>query len=392
MIDTVRLSSPALSEDVISVISAMLRNKTCIENNTGQVVYDFTSGSLFGSGDSRTLIQVRRDRWEVPSPNWRDPSVSSKQPIKVECDPYIVIEGSVHKAMLTHNVFGGPLEWFPSIQWWIASLGESLEVSFPFCGSWLVERVDWAEAFDMGCREAVEEFLNDLQHVRYYRRKAIPHNPGKSLAWPGTTSYLRAYAKEFEFQENGYKSLRKAVHRQHGTMGMSICEFISACSVGILRVELEIKAKGLDRDFGTRPRVDQISSEYLRDLWEKETGRVFREESEEDMKTVRTAKEVEARLVTLYGVRLGLTLFGTWLKFCSMDEGEVRKGLSRPTFYRQRSQLEAAGVSWVGSDVTLKGPKSSHIPEGFSVCLSDPRRLTQVDPKVFFLCESAKVA
>ena len=95
------------------------------------------------------------------------------------------------------------------------------------------------------------------------------------------------------------------------------------------------------------------------------------------MTTVRLEREVSARLFEMYQPQLAGSLYGLWVRLSAHGEKEVRKGMTRRTFYRQRSQLLEAGCSWAGTDIVIK---HSSIPVGFSLRRDDPRRDAVEDP------------
>jgi II/X family phage/plasmid replication protein len=148
----------------------------------------------------------------------------------------------------------------------------------------------------------------------------------------------------------------------------------------VLRLEVGIKARKLDADHGGPPLVWQISEDYCKNLYERETARMLRE-GQRDMDTVRTYEAVEARLFSLYSRKLATGLIGTWVRLSTKGEDWARERMLHDTFYRHRRQLVAAGISWHGTDVHLV-ERFSLVPAGFSPTLRDPRRMTGEDPAV----------
>jgi hypothetical protein len=68
------------------------------------------------------------------------------------------------------------------------------------------------------------------------------------------------------------------------------------------------------------------------------------------------------------------------MQLVTLGEGETRKCMKRPTFYRHKRLLRESGVSWPGFDVfTL--PDSVR-PSDFVPIRSDPRHLGGEDPEV----------
>jgi hypothetical protein len=130
---------------------------------------------------------------------------------------------------------------------------------------------------------------------------------------------------------------------------------------------------------GRHPHPQEISLDWIRDLYGIEVARVLKE-GETDMHRVRNADEVERRLYEVYDQKLAAILCGTWFRLAAQGESVVRDRLSQSTYYRHRKKLADAGCAWDSTDVHLR--EDSLIPPGFRPILSDPRRLTEEDPLV----------
>lgn len=365
MIDTMGLRSPSLSEETAQSIERYLKTRTGVDNASGEVEYQFVSGTLPGSFSENVSVNVRRQDFKTFIHKGK--AVTSLYDV----EPFLRIEGSVHKALLGHNVFGGPLEPEAAARWFIADIERRMRVQLPPAESWFFERLDWAEAYNLGSYEACEEFINGMAWARYPRRK-VNRYCSESVFFPGTTSAYKVYHKGPEFQKHDYKRLNVTWNRARVTL-------LQETANNYLRSEVSIKSKKLQADFGQKPSIVKVTREYLENVHDRETARVAKE-GKSDMETVRNAEEVRARLLDVYGDRLGKVLFGTWSEFVMVGEKTVRHAMPRATFYLHRQQLAAAGVSWVGTDVVVQ--KSSRIPAGFSLCRSDPRRLTTEAPEV----------
>lgn len=375
MLDTVKLVSPALGESDAEAIERACVLRSAVEVATGELVYSLTTGSLLGSWDSRVSVRVERERWEV---GWQDRlkreqgqdnrSLVSKH----ACEPYLIIEGSVHKALLGHNVFGGPVCFQGACRWFVAAVAERLGLGLPCADDWEVQRVDWAEVYELGSWEACKEYVSGLNMAQFPRRKVVRYG-SESLMSVGKTTALKFYHKGPEFHSHD----RKRLSAWHDSDGL---EALQRRANGILRVETSIKARKLQQDFEGKPRVKEVESAWLCEVHDREVTRLLRE-AQGEMDIVRTHREVSRRLSEVYGQRLANTLFGTWLQLSALGEAEVRKTLSKPTWYRQRKQLVEARVSWHGGDVVL-APSKSAVPAGFSPVRSDPRRLIEIDRTV----------
>lgn len=360
MLDTIKVKSPELPPEILEAVAVQLKTRMRVDNATGKVETEFTSGMLEGSYDHRTRVEVCREQLrKIPGALTR----SGRPEFAMEPCSHLIIEGSAHKAMQGWNISGGPEDPRAAVRWYIASIAESLGVPLPDGDLWTYMRIDWAECFDLGNFEACQEFLGVLGLAKFPRRQISTYG-GETVSFNGTTTGWKIYHKGPEFHVHDFKRLRSVLPADQLT-------FLQGFANGILRVETSLKLKKLLQDFNGNASVKAVTVDYIVGVYEQETLRVIRE-SEQDMDTVRRNRDVRCRLFEKYGDRLGGVLYGTWLSLCACGEQEVRRTLTRPTFYRQRKQLQDAGVSWFGSDVQVV---ATAIPEGFSLRLSDPRRL-----------------
>jgi II/X family phage/plasmid replication protein len=384
MLDTVKLQSPYLPEELACAIEAQLIRRRAVDCPTGELLYEFVSGPLAGSYDHRVSLSVRRQEWvsvvapKRQNPDWTPGSSRKKwiTPVdtyQADCEPYLLLEGSVHKAMLGHNIEGGPTDVQAAIRWFVGDVANRLGVELPTADSWLVRGIDWAEVFDLGL-DAGLEYIQGLNQATYPRRE-VQRFP-TSLMAPGRTTTAKVYLKGAEFLKNDAKRFRKAGHE-------ALAQELASRAHDLMRLEVAVKARKLDEDFNGTPRVDQLSETYLTAVYDREIGRLLREGAH-SMETVRTAKAVRQRLGEVYTARVASSLFSTWVQFSALGEDESRKDMKRATFYLHRKQLQDAGVSWHGADVAIVN-RTSRIPAGFSPVRRDARRLTSVDPRVVTL-------
>ena len=369
MIDTLAIISPSVDEETARAAESILQTRSCVENSTGESVYEIVSGSLDGSWDSRVHVRVLREEIVVLK-SWYDPHGPS-QTVMRPCAPYLRVEGSVHKAMLGHNVFGGPLDPVRSTAWLVKDVERRLGVAVPPWDAWREVRADWAEVYDLGSFEACVEFINGLALARYPRRKVCRYS-AEAVMFAGTTTTTKCYHKGPEFSKNDFRRVEKL-------FGLGYARDVQERANQLLRVEVTVKSKKLNADLGEKPSVLCVTREYLEALHDREVHRIIRE-GESDMQTVRRNEDVRRRLHALYGMEQGSRLFGTWSSFVMVGEGEVRRTMTRRTFYRHRKMLEDAQCSWVGTDVHVI--RCSAIPEGFAPRRQDSRRLCDEAPAV----------
>ena len=376
MLDTVKLESPELGEDLAREIEARCVRRSAVEIGSGELLYELTTGSLEGSYDHRVSIRVMRSRWVQQKLQRFDlksgRNVSTSKQVHELCAPYLLLEGSVHKAMLGHNLYGGPESFTEPCEWLVGDVGNRLGVELPGGSEWLVRRVDWSEVYELPDYAAVEEYVWGLNSAEYPRRSVARYGR-ESIFAAGRTTAVKAYHKGPEFSKHDHKRLR-------GIMQDADLQDLQHYANLVLRWEVSVKAKKLDEDHEGKPLVSEISPEYLRKLHYREVRRLVRE-GEADVKTVRKQKDVRDRLLQEYEQRKAGLLLGTWHQLVTLGEKETRRAIPDRTFRRHKQLLRDAGVSWIGSDV-LVVPKVSSLPADFSPTERDPRRRAGEDPVV----------
>lgn len=366
MLDTVKVTSPYVTEAVARAVELLCERRFCVELATGEVLWEFTKGDLDGSYDHRLQLRVKREEWLV-LPGQRVPQC-------VPCQPYIELEGSLHKAILGHNIAGGPCDLAPAVRWVVDQLAAAAGVELPDGQRWRLRRVDWAECYDLGSFEAVQEFIGYFRNATFARRK-VSWYAQDSLSIPGTTSTVKMYHKGPEFQRHDRPRLRRVD-------GMDV-DALQKLANNVLRCEVEIHARTLDDEYSIAPGpavgLPQIV-QWIQSLHDRDMARVLREGASA-VQIVRTAAAVRRRLYETYSARRAAALWGTWLELSAMGEGSARERLPRTTFYRHRQELEAAGCSWHGGDVKLE-QRVRLVPADFTPQRHDPRRLVVEDPHV----------
>jgi II/X family phage/plasmid replication protein len=393
MLDTVLLESPSIDAEKAAQIEAFLKTRRQVDNQTGEVEYQFVSGSLRGSWDSSVAVNVKRQRW-VSRKDFRRAAGRVSTTLE-DCLPYLTIEGSVHKAILGHNVYGGSLDPVASCRWFVSDVSRRLGLELPCADAWMVSRMDWAEVFDLGSFVGCTEYIHGLRLANYPRRKPYTYGD-ESLMFPGSTTTMKAYHKGIEFSRHDFARLSRCVVepeitnvRQFGDVKLvevvkeAVYYDVAALqdtANRLLRFEVSIKSRKLKADFGEQPTVVMMTRDYLEGVHDGETARIVRE-GKDDMETVRKHNEVNTRLHQVYDARLANDLFGVWLQLAALGEKATRQHIPRSTFYRLRKQLQDAGISWNAADVQVI-ESASAIPVGFSPVRSDPRRLIDESPEV----------
>lgn len=373
MLDTVKLRSPYLAEELARAVEFHLERRSAVRLADDQVLYEFTSGPLAGTWDHRVRVQVEREEWVnldafARQLGTRVEGRLRQAPVKRKCPPYLVIEGSVHKALLGHNVYGGPEDVLAPVRWFVDDIGRRMALTLPDGSLWHVRRLDWAHLYELGSVEACQEFVSYLHNVKFPRRK-VGRYEDESLMVAGRTTSVKVYHKGPEFQAHDRRRVA-----QYADVGA-----IQEAANRLIRCEVEVHADAIDAEYPT-PAAADVSVDWIEEVHNRDMRRLIREGSS-DMRTVRTAAAVKRRLYHVYSPALASALWGTWLELSAMGEKSARQRLSRPTFYRHRRKLQDAGCSWHDSDVRLD-PRVRLVPEDFVPLPHDPRCADNEAPEV----------
>jgi II/X family phage/plasmid replication protein len=361
-IDTLGIFSEPITEQLAQHLEQQCVLRQGTDLRTGEILYRLTSGFLEGSHDHRICFRVERSRWKT---------VKKGPPVRAFCQPYVYLEGSVHKAILGHNVYGGPRDFQETARWLVDTMMVLFRVELPLASSWTLKRVDTSEVYQLPSYEAVSEYFRGLNASDYPRRQ-INRYGLSGLYAAGRTTATKFYHKGVEFAKHDRSRLKRL-------LSASQLNELQELANKLIRVEVEIKSEKLDYDFGCAPRVEVIQNSYLDKVFDQETYRILRD-GEKEMETVREARAVQCRLNEIYNSRLAGILFGTWFQLSALGEEAVKTSMKRATFYLQRKQLIEAGCDWHGTDVILK--EHSLIPPGFSLRRGSPWYLSDEHPKV----------
>ncbi|MBI5330719.1 MAG: replication protein [Betaproteobacteria bacterium] len=380
-IDTIRLKSPAIDESLAQYIESQCILRQAIDLGSGEKLYEITTGDLRGSWDSRIMIKVRRE----------DYVMQNGRPVLQNCEPYLILECSVHKVQLGHNIYGGPTD-FRATCMDVAELVRTLlhidesEWTWPFTLYWTVQRVDWAEVYRLPFA-AIQEFFEGIYTIQFPRRnKQCSKHGSHSIHIPGTTTTIKMYHKGPEFYEhdskrlkNYFLALRKHTHPHEEDAKQSRwakrrLSALQRLANNRLRVEVGINSEKFDYDFGTRPQVKDVTDDYLKGVHDKEIMRLLKE-GKSDMETVRNNKQVSRRLNAEYGEKLGDIYYGFWLQLATNGEEDLKRRMKPRSFYRKRKALMDAGISWHNTDVIVVANDGA-LPKDFRPIRTDTRVCT----------------
>lgn len=351
--DTLKLKSPSMDLHFVRLIEQQCVLRSGVDLATGALLYELHSGELLGSWDSRISVRPMYEDW-VTDANGR--------PRLAPCEPYILVEGSVHKAMLGHNVYGGPSDFQRACSFFVHLVERLLGVDLPASSLWTVHRVDVAHVYALS-KPAIKEFFDSIQLRNFPRRQKKAAKYDMAVYFAGKTTTVKFYHKGSEFSVHDRGRLRnyfRQVFAYH--YGKADTDNLKRADRKLdalqrladrrLRVEVEVHSDKFQYDFGRNPLVSEVTDAYLEAIHDKEVERLLRE-GKQAMDTVRTTTAVMTRLQNIYGGTAGQRLYGFWAAMCTLNENVMREQYSRATFFRNRKLLEEAGVSWRSSDITV---------------------------------------
>jgi hypothetical protein len=358
MLDTVVLTTEHITAEQYTIIQEQLQARSGTDMSTGEVAYlRFVASIPIPTSGASVRCTVDTSKW-IKEPG-------QKVPHRVACKS-LRVEGSIHKAMHIHNVFGGEPKPQPAIEWYISLVGSLLGVTLPSLEHWQVARLDFAASFDLGHLDNVRGWIRAKSLVVYPRRQ-VNFYSDLGMEAPGTTTTLRAYAKGPQFhKEGGYSKMLQMTSPDRAFD-------VSRLAQRVLRCEIEIKPPKLETIITS---AADLTEEALRSLYESEWRRFLRP-LDEDTRLAHTAVEVASRLQSEYpGAWLGL--YQIWCMLAVRGEQWYRQHVAASTWRGQRAKLEAAKVSWESTNVlTIDAPEDV---TDFFPSLAEPRLLTQVLP------------
>lgn len=319
-----------------------------------QAVYD----ALVTASGRRLVIgpdgEVERDSPRIGSlPGSYDPNLWV-QPWTVDGGLGIKLEGSTHRHVLGHNVFGGPTCPIKAARYMIATLERFLGLELPSWELWNVSRLDLAWVFDAGCENAALAFIVETGRslATTTAARSLPRNFGTCVY----SGRAKVYMKGPELRKHMPAHLSKP-HRNH----------LLTIASSLLRFEVTFHTRDISRL--TYSNLSTLELGPLIRQAHKMLNTLSRS-TDDAMQTVRTTTSVQSRLSDLYPSSRAAALMGTWFKLTTLGESATRAGMTTRTYYRHVSELKAAGVSWTGTDVVRI--HSLAFPQDFTLSLNSP--------------------
>lgn len=368
--DTVKLRSPYMDYTIIRRIEQQCILRSGQHLGTGEILYELHTGELLGSWDARISLMPKHEE-HIADKNGR----VRLQP----CEPYLLIEASVHKVQHGHNVYGGPTNFLQAARDLVALVEKLVDTDLPSADTWTVHRVDVANVFDLRPSQ-IKEFFDGIQLMSFPRRGAKAMKCANSIYFPGKTTTVKFYHKGPEFMVHDLSRLRSFFRtvfiHLHGPDPLNHeraerkVMALKRLAYRRLRVEVEIHSDKFQYDFGRNPQVQEVSDGYLNEIHDREIERILRE-GKQGMETVRTEEAVWQRLESTYTSKLAHVLHAFWQTMATRGDEKTRARYTKPTFYRNRKLLEEAGVSWRGTDIVVVANDS--LIHDFAPLRVDPR-------------------
>jgi len=350
--DTIKIKSPSMDATLVRAIENKCLLRSGTDMATGEILYELFTGNLLGSWDSRISVVPKYEDWTTDKDG---------RPRLHACEPYILVEASVHKVMLGHNVYGGPENFLSAARYLVALVEKLLGVDLPAADGWTVHRVDVANVYNLK-RSLVKEFFDGIQLMSFPRRRKNANKYDMAIYFAGKTTTVKMYHKGDEFKKHDRQRLKSFFRilfdRLHGTDERNPdrverkLKALQRLADKRLRVEVEIHADKFQYDLGHCPRVSELTDAYLNGVHDAEIERLLRE-GKQGMDTVRTTRAVLTRLQNNYPGSQATRLYGFWSSLTSLGDEVARAQYPKATFYRNRKALEDAGISWRGSDIVV---------------------------------------
>jgi hypothetical protein len=239
------------------------------------MLWEMTRTNLTGSHDSRIMVR----------PMYEDCTASKNgKPEWHPSEPYLLVECSLPKAFYGQNIYGTLEDFQGSCERLREGLQLMLGVKLPPVANWYVQRIDWAENFRLP-HQAVQEFFEGIYHIGFPRRRMQKHG-NESIFTPGTTTTIKLYHKGPEFEKHDRKRLFSVIRNQFHQVrpkdappdwayqkASRKVAALQRLANGRLRAEVEIHAEKFDYDFGHKPKVKEITTEYQHQVFDKEIRR-----------------------------------------------------------------------------------------------------------------------
>lgn len=316
MIDTIKIYTMINKSTYDKVYNNSIL-KTSYNKKDGQIYYEIVNDKLEGSYSSSLSVRV-----------------GSGAKYKFINMYYIEIEGSFHKIMLGYNSHNGFYNLVEIVQYLIGAVEYAYNIKLPKLKSWFLQRIDIAICFDLLSNKKVCKYINNLSLCTYPRRN-IKHYQDESIYCTGTSTTLKIYNKLLEFKKHDMKKLFNT--------NFNIDNYLKEID-GFIRFECEIKKKKLQDIYNKKYiRVRNINYKDLRKVWSDEFMKILNM-FESDLTIVKNKEDIKRRIYTCYKERKANILYNFYCSIMLDGIREVKKNISKPTYYRYIKDLKSINV------------------------------------------------
>lgn len=335
MLDTIRVESPSISNDLYLFFKSISMEKLQIDNKNDNVMYCFTNCELEGSYDYKIMLQVKNQKWQRFLSLDKGKYITELMP----SEPYLIVEFSIHKFIRGHNINDGFNNLPKYFNRFIDFLEKQFDIVLPVSDDWVLKRLDYAETF------RVDNILRymDLLKNSYYPRRNL-HTYPTSIMFPGTTTTLRIYSKEHEFKSHDMKRLAK-------NLNFDIIKLLDHTK-NLLRCEIQIRAKKLKKENGDKDMtIKDYNLKTIQNIYTMEFGKIFKIR-EKNIKYM-TADHVLNILRKEYDNQLSNNLFSIYTQIQVFGLKKVRSEMPKSTYYKYLNIYKKLGISLIASDLIL---------------------------------------
>jgi len=354
MYDTVRIASPWITPELAKTLISKCYTHQTMNMETGEIALTGKPATLYGEYGNTISISIPSVRWIRDTAN-----SPSKQP----SNPRIILEASVHKVLVGHNIYGGPKDIKASIAYLVGKVEQILDVKLPPAMEWEVERVDIANVFLMDNPEQIEAWFHGLQWACFPRRQGkITRYDWGGLYIHGGTTTINIYHKgpELKYKDKDCKRLKQILlPDNHSVDPLKLAD-------NIIKAEIQVRKRKLEYDYKKNPLVRDLTDDYFDKLWAREIWKLMKEAGA-DMRIIRNHEAVRTFLQKNFTLDKANAMEAFWLKLCIDGEAKVKKSMrgKLSTYNNYRKVLIDNGISWICNDLLF--PNYSIVPSDFTL-------------------------
>jgi II/X family phage/plasmid replication protein len=288
------------------------------------------------SYSSKIIIAISREKWVY--------NELKKVAVKIQCEPYIKITGSLHKFFLGHNLFGGSDNIKYQVEYLLRSIEVDLELTeqLPNYSDWYINRIDYARIYNLGSQKNVMQYFSSMQNVKYPRSKVIYYE-GESLYKGGRSTSVKIYNKLQEFKQHDMKKWKKYNPQK--------CTELLVNADGLVRCEIEVKKPKMQYDLQkSEIKLNEITIDYLKNIFKTEIERLLNEG--EEMEKVKNNAQVRMILQNKLSPELFRLVYGFYNDMCLNGYKSVKSTMAKATYYRYKKILKELGINYVNHNIT----------------------------------------